>query len=117
MADYPHFSLPFRFDELRGGERTVSVTEQDSAEEVGDCVELILRTEQGQRQTMPGFGRPESLAFTTDRQLVQSQVQNTVDEHEPRVRAVIQQADLDVNDPGLVRLLAMYELDVREEGP
>jgi phage baseplate assembly protein W len=104
MADLPHFALPFRFDTLRGGERAVPVTEQDTNEEIGDCVELTLRTEQGQRQTMPSFGRPESLAFTSDRQLVQSQVQNTVDEHEPRVRAVVQQADLN-----------MYELNVEEE--
>jgi hypothetical protein len=108
----PHLSLPFRFELLRGGQRAVPVTEQDSYDEIGDCVELTLRTEQGQRQNLPAFGRPQTLAFTQDRELARAQVQQTVDDAEPRVQAIVQQGDFDPADPGVLRLLTMYEIEV-----
>ncbi len=109
MAELPHFSLPFR---LQGA--SFAVSEQDTIDEIADCVELILRTEQGQRATLPAFGRPEMLAFTTDRELARVQVQQAIDDSEPRVRATVQRGDLDPRDPGVLRLLAMYELEGAE---
>jgi hypothetical protein len=114
VPDYPHFSLPFRFAQ-GAGELVIPATEQDSAEELGDCVELTLRTEQGQRRTLPGFGRPQTLAFMTDRELARAVVQQTIDDAEPRVRPYVQRADLLPRDPGLLRLLAMYEMEVEPE--
>ena len=89
-VENPHFSLPFRFDALRGGGAEIPVTEEDSYAEIGDGVELVLRTEQGQRRTLPEFGRPQSLAFMADRTLAQAIVQQTVDDADPRVRALVQ---------------------------
>jgi phage baseplate assembly protein W len=114
MADFPHISLPFRFEQA-GGPVVMAVTEEDSLDEIGDCVELILRTEHGQRRTLPGFGRPEQLLFMTDRELARSLVQAAVDEWEGRVQATVERADLDPNDPGLLRLRAMYELPAEHE--
>jgi phage baseplate assembly protein W len=114
MAEFPHFALPFRFDRF-ANELVVPVNEQDTVEELGDSVELLLRTEQGQRRTLPGFGRPQSLAFMGDRELARSLVQSTVNEWEPRVQAFVQQGDFDMQDPGVVRLLAMYEISVEQE--
>jgi phage baseplate assembly protein W len=54
LARTPHFSLPFR---LSG--TSFAVSEQDSAEEIADCVEAILRTPEGSRIDVPGFGRPD----------------------------------------------------------
>lgn len=117
MADYPHISLPFRYIWQAGGQR-LAVTDEDSTDEVADCVELILRTEQGQRRPDPGFGRPAGLLFTTDPDLSASMVNEAVDEYEPRVQALVEAGDIDPEDEGLLRLRAMYELltDQDEEG-
>lgn len=88
-----------------------AVTEQDSFAEIGDCVELAVRFEQGDRRTVPGYGRPRSLAFTTDDDLARAQIQQTIDDAEPRVRALVNSAR-DRDDPGLLRILTMYETGV-----
>ena len=113
MPEHPHFSLPFRFEQLADGTRRTAVTEQDTAEEIGDCVELTLRTVQGERGTLPGFGRPEALVFTLERELARSMVQEVVDDAEPRVRAMIEAAPIDSQDPGLLRLIALYDIGER----
>lgn len=51
MVDIPQFDLPFRF--VNGKE---VVVEQDSDEDVENCVEAILRTVQGDREDLPDFG-------------------------------------------------------------
>ena len=111
----PHFSLPFRFNFQRGGRLGIAVTEQDTTDEIADCVELCVRTYQGQRPTLPGFGRPQMLLFTTQRELARSLLQQAIDEAEPRVEALIQKDAPDASDEGLMRLLAMYELQTGEE--
>jgi phage baseplate assembly protein W len=110
MPANPHFSLPFRFERLADGTQRTAVTEQDTALEIGDAVELTLRTIQGERATLPGFGRPESLLFTLDRDLARSMVQEAIDDAEPRVRALVEAAPIDTQDPGLLRLIALYDI-------
>lgn len=51
MADTPHLDLPFRF--VSGA---AAVVEQDSLDDVSNCVEATLRTLVGQRLELPGFG-------------------------------------------------------------
>ncbi|MCI4360261.1 MAG: hypothetical protein L3J91_01005 [Thermoplasmata archaeon] len=115
MAEIPHFSVPFRFELQRSGQMVIPVTEQDTVDEIADCVEMTLRYEQGERRTLPGFGRPQMLAFTTERELARAQIQTVVDEAEPRVRSIIERDGLDLEESGLLRILAMYELAVDEE--
>ena len=50
-ADIPHFDLPFRF-----GPNLAVVQEQDSIEDVMNCVAAILRTQVGERTDLPEFG-------------------------------------------------------------
>lgn len=111
MADLPHFSLPFRVEYGRGIRAVIPVTEQDSLAEIGDCVELVLRFEQGDRRTLPGYGRPRTLAFTTDPDLARAGVQSAIDDAEPRVRSLVSAA-YESEDPGLLRILTMYETGV-----
>lgn len=111
----PHFSLPFRFVQLRSGRQVIPMTEEGSLDELGDCVELCLRTEQGQRRTISTFGRPQSLAFMSDPELARSIVQQTVDDNEPRVAPFVQAQEYDPDDPGVMRLLAMYAAEVETE--
>lgn len=51
MATIPQFSLPLR---LVGTD--LLEVEQDTDEEISDCVEMVLRTTLGQRPTLPDFG-------------------------------------------------------------
>lgn len=53
-AQVPHFSLPLR---LVAGQAVV--VEQDSAEEVSDCVQAVLRYRRGYRLELPEFGLPD----------------------------------------------------------
>jgi len=52
----PHFSLPLRFD---SGLQQFVVTEQDTEDELRDCVELIVRYTEGDRPEKPEFGLPD----------------------------------------------------------
>ena len=115
MAVRPHFALPFRFDVGGGGRAVAAVTEQDSLAEIADCVELVLRFEQGDRRTLPGYGRPRTLAFATDPDLARAGIQQAVDDAEPRVRALVSTGMPDLADPGLLRILTMYETGVLPE--
>lgn len=54
MADVPHFALPFRFATPQA-----AVTEQDSLEEIADCVLVTLICPQGFRIELPRFGLPD----------------------------------------------------------
>ena len=77
----PHFALPFRF--IAG---TAAVTEQDSTEEVMDCVQAIVRYTHGDRTELPEFGLPD-LLFTTgdiDTELIDQLIQ----EWEPRAESL-----------------------------
>jgi phage baseplate assembly protein W len=53
MPDTPHFAIPFR---RTPDGKSVVVTEQDSIDEVGDCVFALLTTPLGARLDLPEFG-------------------------------------------------------------
>jgi hypothetical protein len=55
MTDVPHFDYPFRF--VTGGH--AAVVEQDSAEDVLNCVTAIVKTKVGDRIESPTFGIPD----------------------------------------------------------
>ena len=111
-AELPHYSLPFRFEQLRSGEQVIPVNEQDTLEDIGDCVELTLRYEQGQHRGRPSFGRPQMLTFTTDRDLARAMVQQAITDAEPRVRALVEGGRIDPSDPGMLRIYAMWNVDL-----
>lgn len=49
----PHFDLPFRFGTAGGN---AAVVQQDSVQDVRNCVETVVRTEAGNREFVPNFG-------------------------------------------------------------
>lgn len=55
MVDIPHFDLPFRFDS--SGHAVEA--DQDSLEDVTNCVAAIFRTRHGERLERPLFGIPD----------------------------------------------------------
>jgi phage baseplate assembly protein W len=59
MTDVPHFSLPFRFGFVGTNLRQAAVNEQDSIDEIADCVQAILLCPLGFRLEVPSFGIPD----------------------------------------------------------
>jgi hypothetical protein len=98
----PHLGLPFRLDGI-----AFAVTEQDTSAEVADCVELALRTVQGDRRTLSSFGRPDNLEFISNRDLAQAEIEQTIEDAEPRAQGVVDRDDSQA-DEGVLRLKAMW---------
>lgn len=53
MIETPHFRFPFQF--TSSGTRA-QVVEQDSDEEIMDCIQVLLSTEIGERIELPDYG-------------------------------------------------------------
>jgi phage baseplate assembly protein W len=76
MTDLPHFSLPFRFAPSQA-----AVNEQDSIDEIADCVLAILMCPLGFRVELPTFGLADP-TFTGP--VDTTAIQRTIDQWEPR---------------------------------
>lgn len=55
-VETPHFAYPFSFKTQPDGSLAAAVTEQDSVDEVADCVVRITNTPLGSRDELPEFG-------------------------------------------------------------
>lgn len=53
-ASVPHFALPLRL----AGDGRFAVLEQDGADEIAQCVAVVLATPEGSRAELPEFGSP-----------------------------------------------------------
>jgi len=53
MTEIPHFKFPFKL--TAAGDRA-QIVEQDSDDEVMDCIEILLSTVQGERIEIPDYG-------------------------------------------------------------
>jgi phage baseplate assembly protein W len=80
MTDLPHFSLPFRFAPSQA-----AVNEQDSLDEISDCVLAVLLCPQGFRVELPEFGTPD-MTFT---QPDVDQLRTVIDQWEPRAKVAL----------------------------
>jgi phage baseplate assembly protein W len=83
VVDVPHFALPLRLDGTGG----FAVLEQDSVDDVAQCVAVVLATPVGSRAEAPTFGVPQ-VEFTST--VPAEDLVEAVVEWEPR-------ADLDVD--------------------
>jgi hypothetical protein len=88
MTDVPHFTLPFEWATAPTGGLAARECEQESALEVGACAEAIIRTVQGQRTTLPSFGRPQ-LEFNTSAAMTRAVLAQALRDQEPRVEALV----------------------------
>lgn len=81
----PHFDLPFKFQ----GDHAL-VVEQDSLDDVANCVEAVLLTRVGQRPEAPTFGTPD---FTFNVQPIGADyVQDLISSQEPRAHVLMTEA-------------------------
>jgi phage baseplate assembly protein W len=91
MTDLPHFTVPFQFVSSGPGAVVAAVAEQESTDEIASCCEVVIRTVQGQRTSMPEFGRPE-YEFNSDPEWVRTSLAGALLEFEPRVQSLIEAA-------------------------
>src|SRR5687767_2556523 len=93
----PHFAAPFRF-----GLKGAVVNEQDSEQEIDDCVETILRYEIGHRPEKPDFGRPELIFEESPIDI--TKLQEAIDTWEPRNEMAVGRANLDKLDELITKI-------------
>lgn len=86
MTDIPHFSLPFRFITTPSGVKAAE-TEQDTNEEITDCVEAIIRYERGQRPDAPDFGIDHQV-FSLD--VDSARIHDQIIANEPRADVLVE---------------------------
>jgi phage baseplate assembly protein W len=87
VSDVPHFSLPFRFATPQA-----AVSEQDTVDEVGDCILSILVCPVGFRVELPTFGTPDP---TFESPIDLDAIQTSIETWEPRAAmALTEQPDL-----------------------
>jgi phage baseplate assembly protein W len=83
----PHFDLPFRFSGSTGINKSAVVAEQNSFEDIANCVEAIVRTPIGFRNDAPQFGFPTLELL--EQPIVSSDVVSIVQAQEPRATILI----------------------------
>lgn len=78
----PHFALPLRY--LNG---SAQVNEQDSLDDIADCVYAICVTDPGDRTDLPDFGLLD-MTFGQE-PLSAGAAQNQIEQWEPRAQILI----------------------------
>jgi len=81
-VDVPHFDLPFRLSKTGA-----NVVEQDSIDDVANCVTAIVSTHVGWREEVPTFGVPDYALMIQP--LGAPDIDNLVSEQEPRATLTI----------------------------
>lgn len=83
MAQVPHLRVPFVV--VNG---SASVVEQDTLDEVVQCVQVLLGTPEGTREELPSYGIPD-LAFATGLDLLG--VRHALETWEPRAVSLLEE--------------------------
>lgn len=104
-VDTPKLKVPFRLS--RTGQQA-AVIEQDSVDEVAQCVEAVLRTPEGTRLEEPEFGIVDLTFYEGRLPLVE--YERAVNEWEPRATAEFSEEEL----VELARRVNV-DIDVRKE--
>lgn len=84
MADVPHLRIPFRF----GPDGSAEVVEQNSHDEIAQCVAVLLKTRQGERIEVPAYGIPDQ-TFVSETQVPIGAIEAAVEQWEPRAEVEV----------------------------
>jgi phage baseplate assembly protein W len=106
----PHFNFPFDW-EIHGDSLRVHEAEQDSIEDITNCVTAIFLTHVGQRPEVPDFG-VEDLTFKT-LPLDVDEIVSTISDQEPRVDMLIEERPAALDDLA-VSLSALLQQEAQE---
>jgi hypothetical protein len=88
-AANPHIAFPFRLNASGTG---VIVTEQDSDDDIMDCVEVLLSTELGEREEVPSYGM-EDPAFRLGG-IDEDRILDVIARWEPRAERAIEAGEI-----------------------
>lgn len=88
MVEVPHFALPFRFETDPTGEAHAAVNEQDSPDDIADCVQAILMCPLGFRLELPDFGVRDQTFGSPGANL--DDIQAAISLYEPRADVLIE---------------------------
>lgn len=80
---YPHFDIPFRFT----SSGSAAMAEQNTFEDIANCVEVIVRTPFGFRDDAPDFGFPDLTLL--EQPIVTRDLVELVQSQEPRATVLI----------------------------
>lgn len=104
QANVPHFDYPFRFD----FNNHAACVEQDSIEDIENCIVSILLTEIGARIEIPEYGM-ESMLFK-QQPLSSGDIYNAITSQESRAHMVVS------TDPDMVDYLtALVDINVQAD--
>jgi len=84
----PHFDLPFRFGVIDGSVQA-AFQEQDTIDDLANCVEMAIFYRQGERDLVPTFGITDPV-FKVQPLDVQGMTAQ-IERHEPRVNILMTQ--------------------------
>ena len=107
-ADIPHLDQPFSF-----GPVFANVVEQDSPEDIINCVAAILRTQIGERVDLPEFGIDQP-TFETQPVDTNSIVEQIVVQ-EPRAAVIIDQNPSAFDSLILEMLVTVSQIEVSSD--
>jgi phage baseplate assembly protein W len=97
----PHFALPFRVNTSG----SAAVLDQDSEEEIAQCVRVLMSTTVGERIELPDYGIP-SPVFSTMSTHDDADMAAAVGKWEPRATALVHST---VIDESLRHVLVEFE--------
>jgi phage baseplate assembly protein W len=108
MADIivPHLAIPLR---MKTDNKGFTVNEQDSLEDVLDCVETLVRYPRGLRIDRPEFGTPDQVFHERGASAIE--IKGAINEQEPRADILV-----DAEQDELDQLISRVRISVAGEG-
>lgn len=85
-VETPHLALPLRFAGINGG---ALVNEQDSTEDIVDCVKAVLAYPTGSNVATPGFGVPDIPFAQTTAAGISDGLREAIAQWEPRSGVIV----------------------------
>jgi phage baseplate assembly protein W len=86
----PHFAIPFRVT----ASGSAAVVDQDSFEEIGQCVAVLMSTTAGERIELPDYGIPNPV-FQVESDVDTAELATAVQKWEPRATALVHSTVID----------------------
>lgn len=95
MAVIPHFDFPLKFQSGRA-----KVVQQDSDDDIANCVQVALLTPRGSRLYVPNFG-VDDLVFSTPNTAQKSKLIAQLTDSEPRasISVIVGVIDKNLTEP------------------
>jgi phage baseplate assembly protein W len=101
----PHLTVPFRVD----SSGSAAVVEQDSFDDISQCVRVLLLTRLGERIELPAYGVPDQV-LTMEGNLDAGDITARIETWEPRTKALVD-SEIDALEESVRRLSVRLETE------